>query len=584
MRITKNFADQVDASVSWKEYEPANFGAPFVGQRDLKLEFWAKSGDIENFSVLITYAGAHPPPGGIELDTGPVAVSDDWQRYRYQFLCSADPTSLIINFILGDSGSIAYLDELYLSEVSAYQTSHGYDPADLDGIGWCQSGASLFLLHPDYPIASVEYLGPLARPTEWQVAEPSLTADPFGGAVGWPACCAPFEGRMAYAGATPYPNRIWISRSGDELDLTTGTADDDAIDYTVNLDSMSAIDWLASREALFFGSTAGEGRLGSGNLQDPLTPANVYVRRESTRGTSGRAAMVRDAVFVLDRTARRVYRLRYDARRQGYIATEPGITGQGILDAGVSRICFQRGPEILWCLLKDGTLAGLTYAPEDRVAAWHHHTTDGTILDAATVSAVGRDDLYLLVKRTDTEGDHLLVEVMERPYGGDDYSDAFFVDGRRSFYPGDPVLSGATWFAGVTVDAIADNVYYPDTFIDANGETDFGSTVYQVHLGRPYTATAETMDLEIPTETGPSAGRTKRIRRVTARVEKSAPFELGPDADNLRAMDGGVSAYTGDLAVIMPGGYRPTARIMIEQAESLPLTLRALFVRAEVGD
>lgn len=86
---------------------------------------------------------------------------------------------------------------------------------------------------------------------------------------GYPRTGTMFEQRLVAAGSSRYPQTVWGSCTGEELDFTKGTADDDAFIFTVaNEDNL--ISFLVSSRNLLLLTYGGEYSLNSGS-EKPIT-------------------------------------------------------------------------------------------------------------------------------------------------------------------------------------------------------------------------------------------------------------------------------------------------------------------------
>ncbi len=126
-----------------------------------------------------------------------------------------------------------------------------------------------------------------------------------------------------------------------------------------------------------------------------------------------------------------------------------------------------------------------------------------------------------------------------------------------------------------------------------NGEFSLNNYYNKVHIGLPYTSKLKTQELHIETQMGSSQGRTKRISKVTLRLNESGSgIYIGPDADNLRLvplrkttdpMTRAVPLFTGlSEQVYFPAAYSVASEVYLEQSNPLPLKLLAITAEFEV--
>ena len=115
-----------------------------------------------------------------------------------------------------------------------------------------------------------------------------------------------------------------------------------------------------------------------------------------------------DVLFVAA-DARSVYKMDYSLERDSVVPSSVSTRAQHITELHrIKKIAYQRYPDsVLWCLLDDGSLASMTFVPEENVCGWARHTlAGGGGLKAVDIFATGsiRADTD-----TDTTSDIMLV-------------------------------------------------------------------------------------------------------------------------------------------------------------------------------
>ncbi|MEN6474273.1 MAG: hypothetical protein ABFD81_09685, partial [Syntrophaceae bacterium] len=103
----------------------------------------------------------------------------------------------------------------------------------------------------------------------------------FNAVYGYPRLVTFFEDRLVFAANDGFPERIWLSQTGDYYNFEYGTADNDAIARSINAEQVNALTWLKSAKRLYYGTLGGEGHLSSGDSGSALTPSNVTTKTES---------------------------------------------------------------------------------------------------------------------------------------------------------------------------------------------------------------------------------------------------------------------------------------------------------------
>lgn len=151
-------------------------------------------------------------------------------------------------------------------------------------------------------------------------------------------------------------------------------------------------------------------------------------------------------------------------------------------------------------------------------------------------------------------------------------------------------ISGMSHLEGKDVQIIADGGYVGMQTV-ASGAISLSYPASIVHIGLPYTARLRTMDLNLPRNDGSSAGRPKKINRVTIRVKDAKCGTVGiNNYDNMEELDTPElnrwgypdTLLTSDIIVKPYGEYESEASITVEQTKPFPLTVLALMAEIEM--
>src|SRR5699024_8907608 len=156
-------------------------------------------------------------------------------------------------------------------------------------------------------------------------------------------------------------------------------------------------------------------------------------------------------------------------------------------------------------------------------------------------------------------------------------------------------LSGLDHLEGCTVAVFADGNVVDNGLDDAAYQVSGGAITLAepaavIHVGLPYQATLETLNLDDPAgET--LADKKKLVTRVTLLVESSRGVFVGPDADHLQeyyqrtdeAWGEPTRLRTGYIEVPVHADWNDNGRVLIRQRDPLPLTVLAVVPFGEVG-
>lgn len=222
--------------------------------------------------------------------------------------------------------------------------------------------------------------GGTSAETKWRLGA-------WSGTTGYPATVAFFEQRLFFAGSTNNPQTIWGSKSGDYENFTPGTLDDDPVTYTLATDQVNVIRWLSPGKVMAVGTVGGEFIISGSTTADPLTPTNVRVVREGTRGSHNhKPVRIDNVVLFIQRQQRKIREFTYVFESDAYNSPDLTILSNQVAKGGISEIVYQQEPStILWGVKADGQLVGMTYLRDQNVVAWHRHKLGG-VSGACTIT------------------------------------------------------------------------------------------------------------------------------------------------------------------------------------------------------
>ncbi len=359
----------------------------------------------------------------------------------------------------------------------------------------------------------------------------------FGGSQGFPKAVGFYEQRLYFAGTTGQPQTIFGSVSADFENMTPGTLDDSAVNFTIASDKVNVIRHLLPARFLQVLTTSAEFTLSGGTGSTPVTPTNVNVLRETTFGCSEvRPLRAGNSTILIQKGQEKVKEITFDLDTDGLLGIDLTILADHIPSGGLTDMVWQQEPElIVWFVHSDGRLVGLTYDRANAAIGWHDHSIGGSgVVESITAIPSGAEDqVYMSVKRTIDGSTVRHVEFLKPIEFGDDVADAFYVDSGLT-YDGSATttITGLNHLEGETVTILADGASHPDKTV-SGGSITLERSASKVHVGYSYTSTLETLRLEAGADDGVAQGKIKRIHGVTARFFKTVGAELGPDINNL---------------------------------------------------
>ena len=369
---------------------------------------------------------------------------------------------------------------------------------------------------------------------------PPKAKDPFQGNGNYPSVVFLHQQRLGFASTDNHPLTIWLSQAGnyENLSASVPPEDDDGIEVTLAANQANRIVWCQSdRNVLAVGTTGGEWIL-RGTEDAAITPSDLSFQPQTQHGSQSNSMPAIRAggnLVYMQRGGRVVREFQYSFTSDKYESGDLGILARHVLQQhSIVHWAWQAEPYgIIWCVLDDGTLAGITYMKEHDVMGWHRHVTDGKVIDITAIPGEdGNTQIWLLVER-----------------GGMRY-----VERMRPFFLG-----------GV-----------PDT---------------QMHLDGRNLATFEARCIPCLPETSLQNGSTflhvRKINAVKARVIRSMPFaaRVGTSKEMQVPVRGAEYTEThADWALPLASGWRENDRLELIFDGPDPVTVLGIVTTVELAD
>jgi len=426
--------------------------------------------------------------------------------------------------------------------------------------------------------------------------------------TGYPSCVTFYEQRLVFAGTEHQPQTLFFSKSGDYENMDDnyhGTvADDDAIIYTIASNQVNAIRFLSATRTLIVGTVGGEFSVSGGGTDDPVTPTNILIKKQSNHGCANIDAIpVGNVTLFLQRAKRKIRELAYNFDVDGYVAPDMTILAEHISETGINSMSYQQEPnQVIWCVRGDGRLVGLTYQREQQVVAWHKHIFGGAfgtgIAVCESIATIPTDDkeyqTWVIIKRTINGVTRRYVEYINQfDFDETDNTNFNFLDSQLA-YSGSATttISGLDHLEGQVVSVLANGATHPDRTV-SGGSITLARSSTKVKVGLKYTSLLQTMRLDAGAQNGTSQAKTKRIFNISIRLYESIGVEVGPDLNNMESipfrssanpMDQAIPVFTGDKEVEFRGNYETDGFIYVRQTQPLPLTVLSLYPELITND
>ena len=247
--------------------------------------------------------------------------------------------------------------------------------------------------------SSFTLVGKLAADDSWALGA-------FSPQTGYPSAIAFYEQRLVLAGTSDQPQTVFFSNSGDFENFTAGTADGDALIYTLGSNEVNVIRYLSSSRALLVGTSGGEFAVRAGGTDEPISPTNIPIKQQSAFGSANiQPVQVGSTVLFLQRASRKLRELVYNFNSDSYVAPDLTILAEHITDGGLTEFAYQQEPDsIVWAVRSDGVLLGMTYRREEEVVGWHRHVIGG-VSGACTITVTDYANIAVGTTLTLTKSD-----------------------------------------------------------------------------------------------------------------------------------------------------------------------------------
>lgn len=215
----------------------------------------------------------------------------------------------------------------------------------------------------------------------------------------FPSAVELYEGRLWWFGGT----YGWGSIPDGFSNFDTEEEGDSApIVRSLGEGAVDKIVFATGLGRMLLGTAGGVIALRSSSLDEVLTNENMSAKPVTTHGSKDIQAVKIDtrAIYV-HRSGVRAFELAYDVDVQNYVAKDLTMLNPDILMAGVIDMGVQRQPETrIHFALGDGTVAILTYEPQQELMAWHTFETDGMVEQISVIPGEIEDRVYYVVART----------------------------------------------------------------------------------------------------------------------------------------------------------------------------------------
>ena len=310
-------------------------------------------------------------------------------------------------------------------------------------------------LHPGYVIvkvtaitdaqnATVDIIGPGIAPAEIVAGDDCrYRIGAWGEATGaaFPYKVAFWRDRLWWSGN----QQIYASVAGDYSSMSPDTLGeilaDNAISLTLSVGTVDKIRWMTASDVLLVGTAGSEVAVQEITPNQVLGPENVKYEIQSAEGSREmEPVLVEDAVLFVRIGGRRVIELRFDIQSDSWVPRDMNVLYPEITQSGIVEMAYQKEPDnIIWIVLANGRLIGMTYDREQNVYGWHRHPLGGVSAVAESVQVITSpdasvNDVWVIAKKSVNGSTRRFVEYFAEGFEqDDDIEGAVFLDSSLEF-------------------------------------------------------------------------------------------------------------------------------------------------------
>lgn len=402
----------------------------------------------------------------------------------------------------------------------------------------------------------------------------------------YPSVVNYYQQRKIYANTIEHPQTIYTSQTGtsDNFNISRPLVASDAITMTLAEKEVNEIRHIIGMNDLVVLTSSAEWKINGSDGTFSASPPPI-AKPQSYYGCSNVIPVVSGRMILFVQASGSVLRnLGYEYVSDSYDGAELTILanhlfkGRQIIDMAYSKEPYR----IVWCVMSDGKLTGLTYNPKQEINGWTRHETDGAFESIAVIRESYEDVAYFIIKREINGQTKRYVERMASRLVFKS-TDSLFLDSALK-YEGSPIsqLSGLEHLEGKIVKVNADGGVEEHTVI--NGKIELYNPASIISVGLPYEFEFESLNIEGDN----TFGIKKIINRLFVNIEKSREdFLAGGDNGLFYMLPRSIDSIN-DAKIIFDkivdcnvySVATESATIKLKQNNPLPLTI--LSVTADV--
>jgi hypothetical protein len=358
---------------------------------------------------------------------------------------------------------------------------------------------------------------------------------------------------------------------------------DDAIETTLDASQPQAIAWLLPKERLWAGTRTSPWTIGGASASEGMSPDSIKASRHGTCGSSNIEPIdINASTLFVQRGQQRVREMAYDFQTDSFVTPDKNILSDHILKGLATRLVYVQDPDsVVYVAKEDGTIANMTYMPEQDVQGWANTETDGNVESIASVfgSVDNRTELWAQFSRSVGGTVVRTIEFLEGPHEGENTVDAFFVDSGLTY---DGTNTDLTHVFSLTAGNYSAG---SNGTITATGHAPFTSgavgSIYAIQAsnsGALYDAMCRCYRVEITAFTSSNACSCTFIDAIPAALQTTATPAWAALTQSVTGLD---HLKGGTAQVLLDGAVHPD--VVVSSNGSIALTSLGAVIHAGLG-
>ena len=433
---------------------------------------------------------------------------------------------------------------------------------------------------------------------------PKIPNTPFGtynkdiekGHDGFPGVVGIYQQRLIFGSTTKFPQRVYCSETNDFRSLrgSKPLLQTDAIIQDISSGRVNKFIHILDNGGLTLLTTGSEVRVSSG-LGFKLTPEEFSFTEASNFGASDARPTKSGSTSIFTQAqGSKLIGLEYEdslTQRTQNPAKDLTIRSTHLFEGRqvVDMTNAKEPDSIIYCVMSDGKLVGMTHNKEQRVVAFHRHNTKGNFYSAASRDGSGKTNTYFAVERTIQGVKKMYIEQQSERIDNDitkaEYLDCSVV---KEFNVASRVVDGLNHLNGQVVSAVGDGVVYENLTV-AGGSVTLPKAVSRAVVGLPYETIIKTLPIENIRET--TDGKTKTITSVTLSIFRTVGISVSVDGKTFSTHtaqavyndDISDGLHTDKITVQIRPIIGKDVSITIKHKSPLPLTILSITPHFEIN-